>query len=334
MRGIVVQIIFSWLCLSVQAQKISNIRAEQLGQEIVVFYSLETSSACEINLLISQDNGATWGVPLKNVRGAVGSNISSGDKQITWKVLEDRESLVGDRIKFKVVASKLPLKPKEIWEPEMVFVQGGIFQMGSNFGELNERPIHSTSLSAFYIGKFEVTQAQWIAIMGNNPAYFQNCQQCPVESVSWREVQEFITKLNSITGKKYRLPSEAEWEYAAKGGKSSIGYLYSGSNNLNSVAWYNENSDSKTHSVGSKQSNEIGLYDMTGNVMEWCADWYGNYSMKSLSNPVGPITGEYRILRGGSWRSFPTDCSTSFRQKNDLDSRQINCGFRLALPIE
>jgi formylglycine-generating enzyme required for sulfatase activity len=334
MKNIVFQIILWVLCLSAQAQKVSNVRAEQVGQEIVVSYSLETNSACEINLLISQDNGATWGTSLKNVKGAVGGNISSGEKQINWKVLEERESLVGDKIKFKVTARASSQKLKEFREPEMVFVQGGIFQMGSSSGELDERPIHSITLGSFYIGKFEVTQYQWKAIMGNNPSYFQNCDQCPVESVSWREVQDFIIKLNSLTGKKYRLPTEAEWEYAAKGSKSSNGYLYSGSSNLNSVSWYKENSDIKTHTVGSKLPNEIGIYDMTGNVMEWCSDWYGNYNVSGKSNPLGPINGDFKVLRGGSWRSLPTDCRTSFRQKNDLETRHITGGFRLVLPFE
>ena len=162
----------------------------------------------------------------------------------------------------------------------MVFVQGGSFQMGSNNGQSDEKPVHSVTVSDFYIVKYEVTQKEWRDIMGSNPSKWKG-DNLPVEKVSWDDVQTFIKKLNAKTGLNYRLPTEAEWEYAARGGNKSNGYKYSGSNDIGSVAWYASNSGSKTHSVGQKKPNELGIYDMTGNVWEWCNDWYGDYSSSS-----------------------------------------------------
>jgi len=327
MKKIVFQIIFSVLCLTAHAQKVSNIRVEQRGQEIVVLYSLETTSSCEVSLLLSQDNGVTWGSPLKNVSGDVGKNIAAGEKQINWKVLEEREQLVGDKIKFKLIASG-----KKSFEPEMVFVEGGTFHLGSSSGQSDEKPVHLVTVSSFNIGKYEVTQVQWKAVIGSNPSYFKDCDQCPVEQVSWNDVQDFIRKLNAQTGKNYRLPTEGEWEFAAKGGKSSKGYTYSGSNGLLSVAWNTENSGSRTHAVGGKQANELGIYDMTGNVWEWCSDWYGAYNNFSETNPTGASSGQYRVLRGGSCGDNAYGCRTASRYGFIPGFGNSYGGFRLVLP--
>ena len=328
MKKAFLQIYLVVLCLSAQAQKVTNIRAEQRGQDIVILYSLETTSPCDVSLLLSQDNGATWSIPLKNVSGDVGKNIASGEKQINWNVLEEREQLVGDKIKFKVIANG-----KRSFEPELVFVEGGAFQMGSNSGEEDEKPIHSVTLSSFYIGRYEVTQAQWKAVMGNNPSNFGGCDDCPVENVSWIDVQQYIAKLNSQTDKNYRLPTEAEWEFSARGRKSSKGYTYSGSNDLNAVAWNTDNSGSKTHTVGGKQANELGVYDMSGNVWEWCSDWYGTYNSYSETNPTGASSDQYRVLRGGGWNFYASGCRTTNRFGYFPHNRDINYGFRLVLPI-
>jgi formylglycine-generating enzyme required for sulfatase activity len=329
MRIAVVQIIFSLLCLSAQAQKVSNIRAEQRGQDIVILYSLETTSPCEVSLLLSQDNGVTWSAPLKNVTGDVGKNIAAGEKQINWKVLEEREQLVGDKIKFKVIANG-----KKSFEPEMVFVEGGTFQMGSISGESDEKPVHSVTLNNFYIGKYEVKQAQWKVVMGYNPSRFSECDNCPVETVSWNDVQDFIRNLNAQTGKYYRLPTEAEWEYAANGGNISKGYTYSGLNDLNSVAWNIDNSGGKTHTVGGKQANELGIHDMSGNVWEWCSDWYGTYNNYSETNSSSVSSGKVRVRRGGSWSNGAGSCRTADRSGNSPDNMYPSIGFRLVLPVE
>ena len=211
---------------------------------------------------------------------------------------------------------------------DMVRVEAGTFTMGATpemeYPEDDEKPAHQITLTNdYYIGKYEVTQALWQAVMGYNPSNFKGVN-LPVEQVSWDDCQEFISKLNRITGKKFRLPTEAEWEYAARGGKKSRGYQYSGSNNLADVAWNDGNSGNMTHVVGSKQVNELGIYDMSGNVWEWCQDWYGKYSRSSQTNPTGVNSGDFRVYRGGS-------CRSSYRGYNTPDNRIDNLGLRLIL---
>ena len=168
--------------------------------------------------------------------------------------------------------------------------------------------------------------------MGSNPSYFKDCDHCPVEQVSWNDVQGFIRELNAQTGKIYRLSTEAEWEFAARGGSQSNVCYYSGSNDLNAVAWNSGNSGSKTHIVGVKQANKLGIYDMSGNVWEWCSDWYGTYSSYSETNPTGASSGESRLLRGGSWNN--NACRVADRVAYSSGSRYTDCGFRLVLPVE
>jgi formylglycine-generating enzyme required for sulfatase activity len=216
----------------------------------------------------------------------------------------------------------------------MVLIAGGSYTMGCT-GEGcsdDEKPAHRVTVNSFKLSKYEVTQAQWFAVMGNQPSYFSGCDECPVEQVSWEEVQLFIEKLNELTGLRFRLPSEAEWEYASRGGNQSGGYAYSGSNELDKVGWYEGNSGGKTHEVGRKQSNELGLYDMSGNVWEWCQDWYeaGYYARSPGNNPPGPSSGDGRVVRGGSWGFNSKDCRVSIRSWGQADLRIINYGFRLA----
>ena len=217
----------------------------------------------------------------------------------------------------------------------MVYVSGGTFTMGATSEQgsdalKNEEPTHSVTLSSFYLCKYEVTQALWRAVMGNNPSRFKG-NSLPVEQVSWNDCQTFISRLNNLTGKNFRLPTEAEWEYAARGGNRSRGYKYSGSNALSDVAWYEDNSGDKTHPVGSKSPNELGLYDMSGNVWEWCSDWYGTYSSSSQTNPTGASRGSNRVRRGGGWGNDASYCRSSFRIYDAPDDRYYFLGLRLAL---
>jgi len=228
------------------------------------------------------------------------------------------------------------------FEGEMVLVRGGTFTMGCTPEQgrdcvPDEDPAHEVTLTNdYYIGRYEVTQAQWLEVMENNPSSFIG-NNFPVENVSWNEVQHFITKLNLMTGKNYRLPTEAEWEFAARGGNQSRGYKYSGSNNVNEVAWYSSNSGSKTHQVGTKKANELGIYDMSGNVFEWVNDWYGYYGSGAETNPQGLYNGEYRMPRGGSWGSDARSARVSYRFGLGFfmpGGRQFTIGFRLALSSE
>ena len=217
----------------------------------------------------------------------------------------------------------------------MMPVEAGTFTMGATSEQVNpdsdEKPTHQVTLTNnYYIGQTEVTQALWKAVMGRKPSRFMGDNR-PVEKVSWNDCQKFITKLNSLTGQKFRLPTEAEWEYAARGGKKSQGYQYSGSNNLEEVAWYYDNSSSQTHDVATKQPNELGVYDMSGNVWEWCQDWYGSYSSTSQTNPTGATSGSYRVNRGGSWRNNAGYCRSSNRSSNSPDNTYFNLGLRLVL---
>lgn len=221
-------------------------------------------------------------------------------------------------------------------EFKMIKVEGGTFSMGATseqeYDALScEKPVHSVTLSDYYIGETEVTQELWEAVMGSNPSYFEGDNQRPVENVSWNDCQKFIKKLNRLTGKEFRLPTEAEWEYAARGGKYSRGYKYSGSNNADEVAWYDSNSGSKTHPVKTKKDNELGLYDMSGNVWEWCNDWWGCYQSNSQTNPTGPSEGESRVLRGGGWCYFDMGVRVSRRDYLTPGYRHIIIGLRLAL---
>jgi len=219
---------------------------------------------------------------------------------------------------------------------EMIFVKGGTFKMGSTYGDSDEKPIHTVTVDDFYIGKYEVTQKQWKEIMGNKPSRFKG-DNLPVESVSWNNIQNFIKKLNQKTGKHYRLPTEAEWEYAARGGVETIHESsqtkYAGSNNIGNVAWYWYNARKKTHPVGTKQANELGIYDMSGNVWEWCSDWYGSYSRGSQNNPQGASSGTGRVHRGGSWYGNADLCGIANRFRDFPTGSYDNLGFRLAHPF-
>ena len=274
-----------------------------------------------------------WSSSEYSIRDAYGISSSNGNVSICNKGYSDAVRAV---YVLDGGASTSTSGSSTIAGFEMVYVKGGTFTMGATAEQGSdayddEKPTHSVTLSDFYIGKYEVTQAQWKAVMGSNPSYFKG-DNLPVENVSWNDIQEFIKKLNAQTGKRFRLPTEAEWEYAARGGNQSKGYKYSGSNSISEVAWYDGNSGDKTHPVGQKTPNELGIYDMSGNVWEWCQDWYSSsaYSSSSQTNPTGPSSGSSRVLRGGSWYYYARYCRVSNRSFSGPAGRNGSSGFRLA----
>jgi len=229
---------------------------------------------------------------------------------------------------------------------QMVTVEGGTFTMGADstmveegMANIDEIPAHEVTLDTYSIGQTEVTQELWNAVMGNNPSSFNGDLQRPVEQVSWADCQEFITRLNALTAKNFRLPTEAEWEFAARGGNKSAQTNFAGSEILDEVAWFYDNSyilgsddpDYGTHAVATKEANELGLYDMSGNVFEWCGDWYGGYNVDPATNPAGPETGMRRVTRGGCWFSTDIDCRNTSRNYESPSTRSYTLGFRLAL---
>jgi hypothetical protein len=246
-----------------------------------------------------------------------------------------------------VVPSTQLIKYMDLPFAEMVYIPGGTFKMGNTHkkGFDNEKPLHSVMLDGFYMGKYEVTQRQWESIMGSNPSYFKDCPDCPVEQVSWHDIQEFLMKLSSRTGSNYRLPTEAEWEYAAGGGSNDRTRFGNGMDILESSGANFEASEVNPYSrvgeyrrmtikVGSFKSNGLGIYDMTGNVLEWCSNWYEGYISGISENPAGPAKGTSRVLRGGSWNCTPQFSRVAYRSYNSPENHSNNIGFRVVLSQE
>ena len=287
---------------------------------------LKASAPSDLQIRLSKEtvaanaNGVAHTAPSTSVSSLQSSAVSSNN------VSSSTVSSGGNTISIPV---------KDGISIDMVKVETGTFMMGATLEMQDfyddEMPVHQVTLTNdYYMGKYEVTQALWQAVMGNNPSKFKG-DNLPVESVSWKDCQKFISKLNKKTGRKFRLPTEAEWEYAARGGKKSRGYQYSGSSNISDVAWYAGNSSNKTHPVGTKQSNELGLYDMTGNVWEWCQDWYGSYVSSSQTNPTGAVSESRRVRRGGGWYNNEENCRSSCRSGVTPDARYYFLGLRLVL---
>ncbi|MBO7477256.1 MAG: SUMF1/EgtB/PvdO family nonheme iron enzyme [Salinivirgaceae bacterium] len=234
----------------------------------------------------------------------------------------EKERLERERVQHEVEEKKHELEKIM----EMVFVEGGTFLMSDNKN-------HQVTVNSFFIGKYPVTQGLWNNIMGENPSHFTLGDNYPVERVTWDDCQTFISKLNAVTGKQFRLPTEAEWEFAAKGGNQSCGYEYAGSNEIYNVAWFDGDSLS-THIIGTKQPNELGIYDVCGNVWEWCQDWYGDFERKPMINPKGAVTGMCRVLRGGSWNDNAKSCRVTFRNYSNPSYGLNIFGLRLAMSVE
>ncbi len=277
-----------------------------------------------------------WLMPLK----AVADDFLRGDVNQDGSVdISDVTSLIGYLLSNQWSDAPSQVKTFTVngVSFKMMPVQGGTFTMGAteeqSEAQSNERPAHEVTLSSFYMGETEVTQELWLAVMGTNPSSFTGDLQRPVERVSWNDCQVFITQLNALTGQQFRLPTEAEWEFAARGGNLSHGFQYSGDNNIDMVAWYIGNSGNQTHPVASKKANELGLYDMSGNVWEWCQDWYDAdyYSNSPSNNPSGPETGFYRVDRGGCWFISAARCRVTYRGDCSPSNAYYNNGLRLAL---
>lgn len=219
----------------------------------------------------------------------------------------------------------------------MIYVEGGTFTMGAtpeqgSDASGDEKPAHSVTLSSYCIGQTEVTQCLWEAVMGNNPSTVKDDSR-PVDNISWKDCEKFINKLNKLTKQKFRLPTEAEWEFAARGGTQSRGYKYSGSNTLNEVGWYIDNNIAYLHAVGTKSYNELGIYDMSGNVCEWCQDWFDEYEETSQTNPQGPSSSSdsEKIFRGGSSSDNSKACRVTHRDGNRPSFKSEGLGLRLVL---
>ena len=267
-------------------------------------FDITEGQITSLTISMKKTTVATTAASGSGMGGFAGSDVSSGDRTFTVK-----------GVQFV-----------------MKYVEGGTFQMGGDdeYAYNDEKPVHNVTLSSYMIGETEVTQKLWQTVMGKNPSNFKGSKK-PVEQVSWDDCQEFIKNLNRLTGQQFRLPTEAEWEYAARGGNKSKGNKYAGGKSVDNVAWFKDNSSSTTYDVKTKAPNELGLYDMSGNVWEWCQDWSGSYSTDAQTNPTGPAEGSYRVYRGGSWLYSDLSCRVSRRGSSMPSNRDFSLGLRLAL---
>lgn len=338
----VTNMILGLLCCTtvVLAQNVTNVEAKQVGNTVEVTYDLDQDAP--IHLLLSRDGGANYTPEPQTVTGDVG-NTTAGHKKMVWDMLADYTDWNIKNARFKVVAGEQKDRVFTVNKVSftMIAVEGGTFIMGATpeqgeEAEKTEKPAHPVALSDFYIGQTEVTQGLWRAVMGTSRSYVQEGDNYPVENVNWDDCQIFLDKINELMapelgGRRFALPTEAQWEYAARGGKYSKGYKYPGSNELGDVAWFKENSGGTTHPVGTKKANELGLFDMSGNIFEWCYDWHEPYPKELVTNPSGPVTGKVKGLRGGSLESESKRCRIAKRGGNYPDYHNLYNGFRLVL---
>lgn len=348
MRTLICMLLLMLLPPMAFAQTVTNVTARQAGNTVEVTYSLDQSAT--MSLLLSQDGGKNYEATPRSVTGDVGKVQAGNNKKIVWNLLEDAEDWDISYARFKVAVKR---------EPQLTFtvkgvsftmnlVEGGTFTMGCTSeqdGDCydDEIPAHQVTLSDYYIGQTEVTQGLWKAVMDTNPSAFSKGDNYPVERVNWDDCRTFIDRLNSLLssqldGAKFALPTEAEWEFAARGGNKSQHYKYAGSNYIDNVAWYYDNSGinsgSATHPVAGKSPNELGLYDMSGNVWEWCHDGYTSYSSAAQTNPTGgsPYC-LYCVCRGGSWFYDAKYCRVLSRNRTAPSNRYEILGLRLVLLI-
>lgn len=336
------------------AQNVYGVEARQTDDIVEISYYLDEKA--DITIWLSQDGGITYAPLRRAISGDMGENVHAGKNKILWNLTQYGVTENMYRVRFKIEAKKKTDNSKMTYTVNgisftMISVQGGTFTMGgtSEQGdeiESNEKPKHKVTLSDYYIGQTEVTQELWEAVMGTtvreqrdkeNRSYSLKGEgdKYPMYYINLWECQQFVKKLNSLlyrqlAGKTFKLPTEAQWEFAARGGTKSQNYKYSGSNTLDKIAWYSSNSRSSTHSVGVKSPNELGIYDMSGNVCEWCSDWYGPYKGTSQTDPVGASSGTYHVYRGGSWYNSSTSARVSYRV-HAPETRYNYIGMRLVL---
>lgn len=314
MKKVLALVVLS-LCTTATAQTYKNVRAKQDGLSIMVQYDMagELFRGDGVALTYSLDNGKTYSA-IHDAEGDLGANVLPGkSNEINW-LLIDKDFIIGKIIKFRLVTL-----------PEgMIYVDSGEFTRTSNTEKKTEQSEHAVQLGSFLMDKTEVTQREYRHVMGKYASDYTGCMECPVENVSWFDATEYARKVGK------RLPTEAEWEYAAQGGAyARTSQLYSGSNDIEDVAWFLANTESK-QPVGKKQPNALGLYDMSGNVWEWCADWYHDdyFQIAGKSDPKGPEYGTEKVVRGGSWFSNDVFCTVNRRYKLKPDYRDTNFGFR------
>lgn len=303
------------------AERIQNARTFQQGNRVMIEYDLTGDKPAEVRVSLKA-KGESFSADRLHLEGDYGKNVSPGRKRLVWNVLQDYPRGFSGEYVWDISAGGGG-GSDPVTGMEFVAVPGGCFSPGGS----------QVCLDAFSIGKYEVTQGQWWKVMGGNPSHFSSCgDDCPVEQVSWNDVQEFISKLNSRSDKNYRLPTEAEWHYACTSGGRNEEYC--GGSDIDAVAWYDGNSGSKTHRVGTKQPNGLGIYDMSGNVWEWVSDWHGSRYPSGSRDSQGPSSGSYRVYRGGSWSSRPANVRVSVRDAGAPGHCRSILGFRLVSPVQ
>lgn len=337
MRRLVAISLLLLCCASLSAQQIVQHSFSIKGDSLTITYGLDRQADICVRVAI---DGGPYTQPLQGLEGAVGKGVKPSDSlTITAFRLPEIQGIDSSSLSFLVEVDDGALLVYVDSLPfRMMPVEGGSFVMGCTRprGEKNtysdEIPTHKVTLNNYYIGQFEVTQALWTAVMGENPSKWTGNDSLPVEQVSWNDVQIFIARLSQITGYRFRLPTEAEWEFAARGGNRSRGTVYPGvRSQVWEVCWSAMNSGGHSHPVGRLKPNELGLYDMAGNVLEWCSDWMESYTAQPQTSPQGPKTGENRILRGGCFNSPTWGCSVFERSWYLPDYGYSFFGFRLAL---
>jgi formylglycine-generating enzyme required for sulfatase activity len=322
--------LFFMLDTPLPAAEVKNDAYWMEGNRALIKYDLvgdETETVVSVSITVQ---GKTHNTSELHLTGDYGKVKPGKDKKIYWNILQDFPKGLNAKVDIEVSSDNGCVFTSPIIGAKFLLLPAGTFMMGSSSGESDITPHQVTISKPFYMQITEVTQEQWKKVMGSNPSYFSSCgENCPVEKVSWNDVQEFIQTLNSMEGNnKYRLPTEAEWEYAARSGIKKE--LHSDKKNIDAVAWYKDNSDGSTHHVAQKKSNSLRIYDMSGNVWEWCQDWYGNYPSVPVTDPEGPSSGSARVIRGGGWAyRYPSHYRSADRDYYYPSSRSNLIGFRL-----